>query len=45
MSSGGMSVLEQLVMVSKNRDSNTALVDAVACEEIIQVIVYAYVYG
>ena len=40
VSSGGMSVLEQLVMVGKSMSSNTAMVDAVVCEEIIQVILY-----
>ena len=40
VSSGGMSVLEQLVMDGKSMSSNTAMVDAVVCEEIIQVILY-----
>ena len=32
--------MEQLVMVGKSMSSNTAMVDAVVCEEIIQVILY-----
>ena len=35
---GGMSVLEQLVMVSKTRASNTVMVNTTVCEEITQVM-------
>ena len=34
---GGMSVLEQLVMVSKTRASNTVMVNSTVCGEITQV--------
>ena len=44
VSSGGMSVLEQLVMDGKSMSSNTAMVDAVVCEEITQVMVYREVH-
>jgi len=36
VSSGGMSTLEQLVMVSKTRGSNTAKVNTTVCEEITE---------